>query len=61
MRSQLRVTALCCGLCSKQKQLKNPTEESFKEQSLPPPPPPLLPGLSGSYNCKNLREGVHPH
>lgn len=44
-RSQLGVTALCCGLCSKQKQLKNPTEECFKEQSLTPL---LLPSFQDS-------------
>lgn len=39
MRSQLRMTGLCCGLFIKQKQLKKPTEECCKEQFLPSPLP----------------------
>lgn len=36
--TQLRMTGRCCGLFIKQKQLKKPTEECFKQQFLPRPP-----------------------
>lgn len=48
LHAQLRMTGLCWGLLIKQKQLKKPTEECFKEQFLLP----FLP--SGNNHCIKL-------